>query len=111
MRTIILAAALVALTQSASAGCFGSSSFATCFDGPGNSYTVQRFGNSTYMQGNNFRTGSRWSQRSQTFGSSTYTQGQTNGRSWNMHQQRFGSGTSYSGTDSRGNYFSGFSWD
>lgn len=72
------------LSSTAHAACFGSPGFQTCTDNSGNSYNVQRFGGSTYMQGNNSRTGSRWSQNSQTFGNTTNVQGRdSSGRSWN----------------------------
>lgn len=107
---LIAAVAQQSYANSAWAACLGSASFQTCSDSSGNSYNVQRFGNSTYMQGYSARTGSNWSQNSQTFGNSTYTQGRTNGRSWNMQQHNFGNGTSYSGTDSYGRAFSGFNY-
>jgi hypothetical protein len=34
-----------------SAACLGSGSFQTCYDNSGNSYSVQRFGNQTNMNG------------------------------------------------------------
>src|SRR5690606_22437277 len=38
----------------------------------GNDYTVQRFGNTTMMNGYNAQTGNSWSQNSQTFGGFTH---------------------------------------
>lgn len=90
----------------AEAGCIGSSSFQTCTDSSGNSYTVNRFGNTTQMRGYNRRTGSSWSQRSTTMGGTTFHNGTTNGRNWNMQQRSFGNMQTYSGSDSRGNSFS-----
>jgi hypothetical protein len=46
------------MTGGASAGCIGSGSFQTCNDNSGNSYTINRFGNSTTMNGYNAQTGS-----------------------------------------------------
>ncbi|MFD0988222.1 hypothetical protein [Methyloligella solikamskensis] len=107
MRTIILATAmLLATTLASEAACFGSDAFSTCSDSNGNSYTVQRFGNSTYVNGHNSRTGSSWSQNSNTFGNTTYHNGRAaNGNSWNMTDQNFGGTRSLSGTDSQGNSF------
>ena len=106
---VVAAAAALFAPQVSQAACFGGSTFQTCSDSNGNNYTVQRYGNSTNMQGYSSSTGSNWSQNSQTYGNSTFTQGNSNGRSWNMHQQRLGSGSIYSGTDTRGNSFSGYS--
>jgi hypothetical protein len=88
-----------------SATCFGSDAFSTCRDDSGNSYTVRRFGNSTWMNGYNPETGSTWSQNSRTIGNTTYHNGETNGDSWNMTDHRFGSTRTFSGTDSDGNSF------
>ncbi len=76
--------ALGLLTGGAYASCIGSSSFQTCNDySTGNTYTIQRYGNQTYMQGNNYRTGSSWSQNSTTIGNSTFHNGvDKRGRSW-----------------------------
>lgn len=79
---IVLACTLFAST--AGAACFGSSNFQTCNDSSGNSYTVNRMGNTTMMQGHNSRTGSSWSQNSNTFGDTTFHNGQdSRGNSWN----------------------------
>jgi hypothetical protein len=89
----------------ANATCFGSNSFQSCNDNSGNSYTVQRFGNQTMMNGYNGNTGSMWSQNSMTFGNTTLHNGFTNGNPWNMTDQRMGTMRSIYGTDSRGNSF------
>lgn len=92
-----VAAATTAITigisaAPASAACYGSGSFSSCYDGNGNSYSIQRFGNNTYMNGYNNRTGSSWSQTSQTFGNSTYNYGRNSkGQSWNSTTNQFGS--------------------
>ena len=84
MKTILVALVAGLFASSASAACYGSKSFQTCSDDSGNNYTVQRFGNSTYMQGYNSRTGSNWSQNSTTFGSTTFHNGRDkDGNSWN----------------------------
>ena len=46
------------------AGCIGLGSLQTCNDDFGNSYTINRYGNSTTMNGDNAQTGSSWSQNS-----------------------------------------------
>ena len=70
-------------------------------------YTVQKFGNSTYVDGQNARTGSTWSQQSQKLGNSTYTTGQdADGNSWNSTATKMGSTTIINGTDSDGDSFS-----
>ncbi len=102
-----LVCALALLGTAAQATCTGSHSFSTCFDDNGNSYTVQRYGNITNMNGHNTRTGTTWSQQSQTMGNTTYHTGYaSNGRSWNSTQMQMGSQTYYSGTNAQGEYFS-----
>ena len=104
-RSILLVLGISILGTAAQAACFGSSSFSNCYDDSRNSYTVQRFGNQTIMNGYNAGTGSTWSQNSATFGNTTYHSGITNGNSWNMTDQSFGGMRSIYGTDSRGNSF------
>jgi hypothetical protein len=108
MKTILIAALTILIPMSANATCFGSSAFQTCNDNSGNSYSVRRLGNSTYMNGYNANTGSNWSQNSRTFGNTTYHNGyDAGGNSWNLMQRRIGGSTYYSGTDSDGNFVSG----
>ncbi len=99
------AALIVGLTlglSSAQASCVGSSTFYTCNDNSGNSYTVQKNGGTTMMNGYNANTGSNWSQNSYSNGSTTNVYGSSsNGSSWN--QTITPSGTY--GTDSQGNSF------
>jgi len=98
-----LTVALVTLSFSAYASCFGTQSNYNCFDAnTGNSYSVQKSGNSTYMQGYNSSTGNSWTQNSQTYGNTTNVYGTaSNGNSWNQTITPYGS----YGTDSRGNSF------
>jgi hypothetical protein len=104
-RLILMAAILLAvLTGAAQAACFGSDAFSTCTDSSGNSYSVQRFGNTTSVQGSN-PDGSSWSQNSNTMGNTTYTNGETNGQQWNMTAQHNGPFTTYSGTNAAGQPF------
>lgn len=103
--TAVIFALLAPAVSNAQAQCFGSDSFTTCTDQSGNTYNVQRFGNTTTMQGYNSRTGSSWNQQSQTFGGTTFHSGQAaNGNSWNMQQNSYGGTTTYSGTDSSGQF-------
>ncbi len=104
--TIALIAAVACVSAGlANASCYGSSSFYTCNDASGNSYNVQKYGNTTNVQGYNSSTGSSWSQNSQTYGNTTYTQGNSNGRSWNETTTVMPGMTNYSGTNSRGQSF------
>ena len=82
----------LAFSTAASATCFGTGSFQNCYDSnTGNSYNVQRYGNTTQMNGYNASTGSNWNQTSQTFGNTTYHRGTaSNGNSWNSTQQQIG---------------------
>lgn len=91
----------------AGAACFGSGSMYTCNDASGNTYNVQRYGNTTQVQGYNGQTGNSWSQSSTTMGNTTITNGTAgNGNSWNSTTTTMpGMSTTY-GTDSRGNTFS-----
>lgn len=97
--------ALLLLGTQSFAGCIGTESFQTCTDNSGNSYTVNRLGDSTYTDGYNAQTGSSWSQQSHTYGNTTQHTGVTNGNSWNMTQTQNGYGQTFSGTDSQGQSF------
>ena len=61
-----VATMFLAASVAASAGCFGSDNFKTCTDDNGNTYNVQRYGNTTSIQGSNPGTGSQWNQTSTT---------------------------------------------
>lgn len=92
------------------ANCIGSSSLSNCYDsGSGNSYTSQRFGDTTITYGRNARTGSSWSQTDQQVGGTTFSNGRaSDGNSWNTTRQTIGGGYStYGGTNSRGRSVSG----
>jgi hypothetical protein len=109
MKGLLSAAAitLLLLSTTANAICTGSGSFKTCTDNQGNSYTIQKFGNQTYMTGNNSRTGSSWSSNSTTIGNTTFQQGRSaDGDSWNQTIQNIGNTQYRTGTDSNGNSFS-----
>lgn len=103
MKKIILALALV-FTGSAAAQCIGTDALSTCYDNQGNSYQVNRMGNSTYVSGHNAATGSQWTQQTTTFGNQTMTSGQAaNGQNWTLNRTDFGGGNySVSGTNSQG---------
>jgi len=93
----------------ANADCFGSESIYSCNDiQSGNTYQVNKFGNTTNMNGYNSRTGSAWSQNSSTYGNTTHQNGtSSNGKTWNQTIQDNGAfGTTYSGIDSEGSYYS-----
>lgn len=107
MRRILAATlsslALLTVASNAHASCFGSDTYKTCTDNSGNSYSVQKYGNSTYVQGTNAQ-GESWSQQSQTYGNTTYHNGTAkDGNSWNGTTSTFGGTTVHQGTDSRGN--------
>lgn len=90
----------------ANAACYGSGAFQTCTDNSGNTYNVQRYGNTTEVQGSNASTGSNWSQQTQTYGNTTYHQGIAgNGQGWNGTSQTIGNTTYHNGVDSRGNIY------
>ena len=106
MKKIALIIALAFSATSAQANCYGSDAFQTCYDAQsGNSYQIQRYGNTTQMQGRNPSTGSSWSQSSQSIGNMTIQRGRdSNGNSWNTTRQDFGNGNyMINGRDSQGN--------
>jgi hypothetical protein len=105
MKKLLSLLALALVSVASQAACFGTGSMRTCSDNSGNNYTVQQLGNSTYMNGYNSSTGSRWSHNSQTFGNTTYINGNSNGRSWNQTIQSSPGFTTYSGTDTSGRHF------
>ncbi|MQW55661.1 hypothetical protein [Sinorhizobium meliloti] len=83
MKTLIACLTLSLISGPTFAACYGTDAFSTCNDSSGNRYTIQRYGNTTYMQGNNYRTGSRWSQNSTTYGNTTFHNGRdAEGNSW-----------------------------
>lgn len=99
---IVFGLCVLSLTAVANANCYGSASYYNCNDSSGNSYSVQKYGDTTNMQGYNASTGSNWTQNSQTYGNTTQIQGQANGRAWNETIQTMPGVTTYSGTNSQG---------
>lgn len=94
------------LTFNAAAECFGSGNLKTCIDSNNNTYQIQKFGNTTIVNGYNANTGSTWSQSSSKFGNSTYTNGTAaNGNSWNSTTTTLGDSRYIHGIDSNGNSF------
>lgn len=84
MKLIAMTISAAIISTQAFAACMGSGNLSTCYDSSGNNYTVNRMGNSTFMQGSNSRTGSNWSQQSTTFGNTTIHNGRdSNGDHWN----------------------------
>lgn len=99
---MILSALLLTAAVSAHAACIGSGAFQSCTDSSGNSYTVNRFGNTTMVQGSN-PNGSQWNQTSQTIGNTTFHNGQAaNGQSWNGTTINSPNMQQHFGTDSQG---------
>lgn len=86
MKTLAITLAFSFVATPLYAACFGSESFQTCSDSSGNNYTVQRYGNSTQMQGYNANTGSNWSQDSYSYGNSVQHHGRdSRGNSWSTN--------------------------
>ena len=105
MKSLLVAAALAA-PMLAGASCFGTGNFQSCTDASGNSYSVQRYGNTTYTQGYNGSTGNSWNQTSSTYGNTTYHNGVAgNGNSWSGTSSTYGGTTTHQGIDSRGNFY------
>ncbi|MNF01934.1 hypothetical protein [Ensifer canadensis] len=83
MKTLIAALALSLIAAPAFALCIGSDTLQSCTDTSGNSYTINRMGNTTFMNGSNAETGSQWNQTSTTVGNSTFHNGtDKDGNSW-----------------------------
>ncbi|MGS3177883.1 hypothetical protein ACB265_00395 [Aeromonas dhakensis] len=100
-------AALLFCSGAASAECIGSGNLKTCYDSNGNTYTVQKYGNSTLVSGYNSKTGSTWNQDSQKIGNSTFTNGKAaDGQSWNSTSTKIGDSTFINGKNSDGKPFS-----
>ena len=108
MKLATLATALLlAIPLTSGATCIGTGTLQNCYDNSGNSYTVQRMGNMTTVQGYNANTGNSWNQTSNTYGNMTQTYGTaSNGNSWNETTLRSPGMTRQYGTDSRGRSFS-----
>ncbi|WP_457578810.1 hypothetical protein [Ensifer adhaerens] len=83
MKIAVVTLTLSLITAPAYAMCVGTNTFQSCTDNSGNNYTINRMGNTTMMQGNNYRTGSNWNQTSTTFGNTTFHNGvDKDGDSW-----------------------------
>lgn len=84
MKKVIFLLILSLFATAASASCYGTKSFQTCYDDQsGNNYTVQRYGNTTHMDGHNQNTGSNWSQDTYRYGNTTQHYGRdSDGDSW-----------------------------
>jgi hypothetical protein len=110
-RKFLLTVVILLLPSICFAQCYGTDNYKQCYDsGSGNSYSVQKYGNTTTMNGTNSRTGSNWNQRSTTYGNTTYNSGTAaNGNSWNTTTARTGGSTYTNGTDSSGNSISCYS--
>jgi hypothetical protein len=107
MKMIVGVVVLTLVASAASAGCYGTGAFRQCFDDSGNSYSINKLGNTTTLNGYNAQTGSTWSQRSTTLGNTTTHNGySSDGGNWTMTQRSIGGNTYTSGVDSDGNYFS-----
>lgn len=76
--------ALAFFAFSAHAACSGDDYYRFCTDeNSGNQYTITRQGDVTNLQGYNHRTGSRWTQRSETIGCTVYHRGiDADGNHW-----------------------------
>lgn len=106
--TLSVAIVSAVLTSGAAyANCIGSPGFQTCTDQSGNTYSVNRLGNMTTVNGYNAQTGSSWRETANKLGNTTMINGTAaNGQNWNETIQNFGNGNrAISGVDSNGNSF------
>ena len=108
MKRLALGMCLLAgLVGGVHASCIGTSSYYSCSDASGNTYNVNKFGNTTIVNGYNANTGSSWNQNTYRSGNTSSTYGTAaDGSSWNSQTYRTPSGSTTFGTDSRGNSFS-----
>lgn len=97
------------LTTNANSNCFGSENLYTCTDPKtGNSHQISKLGNTTQVNSYNSRTGTTWSQNTQTYGNQSYTTGRDqHGNSWQHNTNQIGNSQYYNGNDSKGNSYSG----
>ena len=93
---------LLTFSSSSFAARYGSDNIYNCSDASGNSYTVNKLGFGTTVNGYNSNTGSSWSQNSNRIGDTTYIRGNSNGKAWNETITPY----STTGTDSKGKYYS-----
>lgn len=92
----------VIIPNSSFAACFGTTSYYSCYDSSGNSYSVNKSGGNTYMNGYNSQTGSSWNQNTYRYGNTSNTYGtDSRGNSWHSYTTPYGT----QGTDSRGRSF------
>ncbi|WGY45219.1 hypothetical protein [Vibrio sp. ABG19] len=107
MKRICVLLVGLALQAPAWADCYGPESFQTCFDDAGNSFTVQKYGNNTYVEGTD-SDGRTWNEDSYTSGSMTQTYGvDKNGGAWVGTTITSPNGSSTTtGTDAYGEVFS-----
>lgn len=103
MKYLITITALILLTGNAHAACFGGEHFKSCTDNAGNHYTVNKFGNTTQLNGRNMQ-GGTWRQDSTTLGNTTYHNGRAaDGGNWNVQDTNIGNTRIITGRDSNGN--------
>ncbi|MEM5449531.1 MULTISPECIES: hypothetical protein [Paraburkholderia] len=87
------------------AKCWGNDAFQNCVDESGNSYTVQRFGNTSTVNGYQQKLpGEAWEQTGASIGDTTFITGQAaDGSTWTETITNYGNGTrTISGMDGKG---------
>jgi hypothetical protein len=89
--------------------CYGGDVYRTCTDyNSGNTYNISKYGNTTQVQANNYRTGESWSQTTNRYGNQSNTSGyDKDGNQWNHNTNKVGNTTYYNGNDSKGSYYNG----
>lgn len=104
-RGVLSSFLLFAAFGSAHAACYGPSSYRSCTDSNGNSYTARKLGNTSYTSGSD-ADGNTWRSSSRRSGNTTYTNGyESQGNSFSGQIRTNGRSTTYSGTDSKGRYY------
>lgn len=87
----LVAAAALTVSATAFANCTTYGNTTNCYDAQsGNSYNTQTYGDTSITRGSNSRTGSSWSQKSNTVGGSTYHRGtDSDGDSWRSREDHY----------------------
>lgn len=106
---LFLAMLITCFNVQAANNCFGTDNMYTCTDPQtGNTYNVNKFGNTTQVQANNSRTGASWSQSTQNYGGQSNTTGRDkDGNVWQHNTNQVGNTQHYNGNNSNGGYYNG----
>jgi hypothetical protein len=104
MKRHLVLVSTILLSANVSAQCIGSGAMKSCSDAYGNNYTVNKIGNTTFVNGSNAN--GNWSSTSIKMGNTVMQSGtDIDGNSWNQTIYSQPGGMSVFGTDSDGDSF------